>query len=182
MFCTKCGKEVTEGVVCSCQQVQQTSQQVPPQEPQSESQQVPPQAQQSQQAWQPPSAATPTDNRKLFCILSYVGVLWLFGLLMAPEKNDPRVRFNVGQGILLTIVSVAINIVVWILQAIVGAIFRTQTWYGVSVISGVGIAINWIIGLAGFGAIIALAVMSIVNVCKGKETYLPIIGKYAFYK
>jgi len=43
-------------------------------------------------------------NAKLFSILSYVSVLWLLGLLIAPEKTSPFVRNHVNNGILLSIV------------------------------------------------------------------------------
>lgn len=182
MFCTKCGKQLAEGEVCACQQ------QAPQQEQPQQQQQTWQQPQQPQQTWQPAGGqAAPSDNRKLFSIISYISILWLVGLLVSPEKNDPRVRFNVGQGILLSIVSVALSVVSGILQAIVGAIFREEITYwgvgtGVYQTSGIGIAINWILGLAAFGATVALMVIGIMNVVKDKDTYLPIIGKYAFYK
>ena len=47
---------------------------------------------------------TPRDERKTYSILAHIPLFWLIGLFSSPEKNDPRVRFNVGQGIIATIV------------------------------------------------------------------------------
>ena len=51
---------------------------------------------------QPTSEQLP-QNAKLFSILSYVGVLWLLGLLISPEKNSPYVRSHVNNGIVICI-------------------------------------------------------------------------------
>ena len=45
------------------------------------------------------------SNAKLFSILSYVGILWLLGLLISPEKTSPFVRNHVNNGIVLCIVA-----------------------------------------------------------------------------
>ena len=103
MFCTKCGKEYPDGTVCPCSQEQQA----PPQ--QQQFQQPPPQQQQQYQQQPPPVSAT--DNKQLFCILSYIGILWIIGLIVEPDKNDPRVKFHVGQGMLLFIIAAALSIV-----------------------------------------------------------------------
>ena len=44
---------------------------------------------------------TPEKETKLYCIISYVYILWIVGLL-ADNKN-PKVRFHVNQGIILSI-------------------------------------------------------------------------------
>ena len=38
-------------------------------------------------------------NAKLYGILAYIGILWLVGMFVQPEKDDPFVRFHVNQGI-----------------------------------------------------------------------------------
>lgn len=43
------------------------------------------------------------QNAKLFSILSYLGLLWLLGLLISPEKNSPYVRSHVNNGIIVCI-------------------------------------------------------------------------------
>ncbi|MCR5328567.1 MAG: DUF4870 domain-containing protein [Saccharofermentans sp.] len=50
-------------------------------------------------------------NAKLFSILSYIGILWLLGLLIAPEKTSPFVRNHVNNGIVLSICLVICGII-----------------------------------------------------------------------
>lgn len=171
MFCSNCGKELKDGEVCSCQQ--QATQPEQPVQP----------AQPEQPAQQPQTA----DNSKLFSILSYVGILWLIGLLVNPEKNMPKVRFHVGQGIILSITQIALGIVAWILRALLGLIFRTEvTLYGLGLgyyqTSGFGLFLMGLVSFVVWAASIALMVIGIVNVVKDKENPLPIVGRFAFYK
>ena len=160
MFCPNCGKELQEGEICTCQQPQ-------------------PEPEVVGTAWK--------GNEKLFSILSYIGILWLIGMLVAPEKTDSKVRFHVGQGIILTIAEVALSIVVSILNAIIRAIFKTEITYwgintGVYTTSGFGNFLIVILSLAVWGVSIFFLVKGILNVVHGKEEPLPIVGKYAFYK
>lgn len=68
------------------------------------------------------------QNAKTFSILAYIGVLWLLGLLISPEKTSPFVRNHVNNGILLSIaVGIAtclcwIPVVGWILEGVVGVV------------------------------------------------------------
>ena len=117
-----------------------------------------------------------SDNIKIYKILSYIGFLWIIGLFV-PEKNDKKLRFHVGQGIIVSIVN----------NLIVANIFRHEIMYfgyptGVYNVSGVGVAIQTILNLALVAATIAYAVIGIMNVVNNKEKELPIIGKLAFYK
>ncbi len=129
----------------------------------------------------------PADNRKTYSIMSYIGILWLFGLLASPEKFDKRVRFNVGQGIMASIVSVACSVIAAILSAIFNAIFTTEQtlwgygtgYYETSATAGILSTLVWLIavGISAF-----FMVYGIVKVSQNKDCYLPIIGKLAFYK
>jgi len=129
----------------------------------------------------------PADNRKLYCILSYVGILWLIGMLAQNEKSDPRVRFHVGQGIILTIYSVGLSLITGILMSIIGAVWKTTSsgyWGFVSYRTthpAVG-WIGWILQLAVWGSVIFLIITAILNINKNTDKPLPVIGKFAFYK
>ena len=136
---------------------------------------------------QPFQPAAPTDNRKTYSILAYIPVLWLFGLLSSPEKFDGRVKFNVGQGIMLTITGGALSIVAGILTLINNLIFRTQVSYfgfgtGEYTVSPVAGVLNTLVWIAVLGIVVFYAVYGIVKVSKDSDSYLPIIGKLAFYK
>lgn len=118
-----------------------------------------------------------SSNVKLYSILSYIGILWIVGLLVK-EKSDKTVRFHVGQGMLLTLLNIVIGV---INRAIIGNIFSvTEYVLGVPyrTVSGLGLAIEFIFSLIPF----VLMIIGIVNASKCKEEELPVIGKFAFYK
>ena len=50
-------------------------------------------------------------NDKLFAILAYIGILWLIGLLVAPEKDHAYVKNHVNNGIVLSICGVVCGII-----------------------------------------------------------------------
>ena len=71
------------------------------------------------------------SNAKLFSILSYVGIFWLLGLLISPEKTSPFVRSHVNNGIIISIME-CIPFVGWvcgIICAIMGIIAADKTQY-----------------------------------------------------
>lgn len=137
-----------------------------------------------QQNFQP---ATAKDNKKAYSILAHISILWLFGLLAVPEKFDARVRFNVGQGIIATIVGTACSIIATILTVINNSVFREEISYfgygtGTYTTSAVAGVLNTLIWLAVSGIIVFYMIYGIVKVSKNNDSYLPIIGKLAFYK
>lgn len=105
------------------------------------------------------------ENKKLYCILAYIGPLWLVGLLSAP--NEPDVKFHVNQGIVLSILDVVLYIVASILAAILGwhlLFLSTLIWLAVGV------------------SILVLAIMGIMNANNGVQKELPVIGKIKILK
>lgn len=86
-------------------------------------------------------------------ILSYISILVLIPLLI--EKEDKFVRFHVRQGLVLLICEA----ITWLI-----------TWFPV---------IGWFIGSFAVIIWIILSILGIINVLTGKESPLPIIGKYA---
>ena len=71
------------------------------------------------------------SNANLFSILSYVGIFWLLGLLISPEKTSPFVRSHVNNGIIISIME-CIPFVGWvcgIICAIMGIIAAAKTQY-----------------------------------------------------
>lgn len=92
-----------------------------------------------------------SGNAKVFAILSYIGILWLLGLLIEPEKNDPFVKNHVNNGILLSIGG-----------AILGVL---------AVIPIVQI----VAGLASI-AMLVFAIMGIVQAAGDKEFTIPLVG------
>lgn len=162
MFCQNCGKEIPDGAVCSCQA---NFQQNPNQQ---YYQQNPNQQYNQYQQTPPPYAAA--DNSKIYSIISYLGILWLFGLFIEPEKRNPFVRFHVGQGIILSIFCIGANI----LSNLVFTPLFSLSLFTLFLIP--------LLNLAIWGATVALVVLGIINANNGVTKPLPVIGKLAFYK
>lgn len=97
------------------------------------------------------------SNSKVFSVLSYFGILWIIGLIAAPQ--DSFVRFHVNQGLVL-----------FLLGIIVGA---------ANFIFGFIPVIRWIasllLGVVGIFCFV-LAIIGIVNAAQGKTKPLPLIG------
>lgn len=102
-------------------------------------------------------------NQKVFGILSYIGPLFLVGLIAAPQ--DEKVKFHVNQGLVLFLLEVVISVVSGILSII------PFIWFIGTIISAVG----------GIFTLV-LAILGIVNVCQNVEKPLPIIGQITFVK
>lgn len=118
-----------------------------------------------------------SDNSRLYSILSYIGILWLIGLFVKPEKNNPKVKFHVGQGMVLTIFSVALPIVLSILNKILVSI----ALYNFSLLAIIGTIMS-VLNFGAWALSAAINIIGLVNVCQNKQKPLPIIGKLAFYK
>lgn len=113
------------------------------------------------------------DNTKAFCILSYISILWLVGLLA--DRYNPKVRFHVNQGIILTIFNIAVSIVVSIMKSFITAIF-SGFFNGIFVVSPLGVTINGLLSLAGWGLFVAFMIIGIMHAAQDREEPLPVIG------
>lgn len=91
------------------------------------------------------------DGKDSIGVLSYIGILFLVPLLV--RKNDTFVQFHAKQGLALFICEVATCLIAWIP------------------------VIGWIIGLVAWIMWLILAITGIMNVVKGKQVPLPVIGK-----
>jgi len=188
-FCESCGKPLVEGQVCDCQTQDQQPQQpyAQPQQPYAQPQQPYAQPQQPYGQPQQPYTQATTDNSKTFSILAYIGFLFVIGMVAAPENANPKVRFHVGQGIILFIAEVVLGIVNSIVNAIAWAGLRDTidagywgTYQGG--LNGFGVFITVVVGLAVAAFSIVFTIMGIMNAMNGKEKPLPIIGQFSFYK
>lgn len=161
MYCEKCGKELSLSEICpECGIFSQSSD-------------------------------TPTKyksaNRILFSALSYIGVFWLFGFLISPDKEDQAIRFHVAQGMILTIFGVVINIIAGIFSLLIKFIFEVQILF-LSATSGgytppvMGGILSGILWLATYGMLVSFTIIGIVNAARDEQRVLPLIGGLAFYK
>jgi len=110
-----------------------------------------------QQVSNPPQPEVKKDRNcankvNIMAILAYV---IFFIPLLTESKNNPFVKYHVRQGALVFFV----YIVSWV----------------VAFIPGIGLPLSQIVSFCG----LILMIIGIVNVSNGKETPLPIVGKFA---
>lgn len=120
-------------------------------------------------------------DTKVFKVVSYLGLLWILGLFCG-SKYDEKVRFHVGQGIILTIALVAVSIVAAILNAIIFSVFSDVSFFGINTLNTFGRILFAVVNLACYGSYIFYVVLGIINAVKDNKKELPLIGKLAFYK
>lgn len=115
-------------------------------------------------------------NVRLYSILSYVGFLWIIGVLVK-EKDNKTLKFHVGQGIILSILWVAIGTFGKVVSFFVDLIDFIDFPFGV-----IGSIASLIIMIPLFIFTFVLMIIGIMNANNGKEEELPVIGQFAFYK
>ena len=115
-------------------------------------------------------------NVKLYSILSYIGFLWIIGVL-AKEKDNKTLKFHVGQGIILSILWFAIGTFGKIISFFVDLIDFIDFPFGV-----IGAFASLIIMVPFCIFAFVLMIIGIMNANNGKEDPLPLIGQFSFYK
>lgn len=103
------------------------------------------------------------DNTKLFSILSYFWILFVVGLIAAPENE--KVRFHANQGLVLFITEMLLGFFTKIASAFEHLMNFNIFWY-----SGL---LGTAIGIFTF----VLMIIGIVNAANGEQKPLPIIGE-----
>lgn len=121
----------------------------------------------------PPPGYPARQDSKAFCILSYIGILWLVGLLAA--RDDPKVRFHVNQGIILSIFEFALEIVVSMAKSIVNIVF-IRMFSASFLLPQLGMTINGALSFVSWCLTAAFAVIGIVHAAQDRQEPLPIIG------
>ncbi|MBQ4054091.1 MAG: zinc ribbon domain-containing protein [Clostridia bacterium] len=116
------------------------------------------------------------NDNKVFGIFAYLGLFCLIPMFAAP-KNSRFSRYHANQGLLLLICNVIYAIISALLNLIKVPVYR----YGFRVGSATPVAISVILAILSL-PLIALAVLGIINVVKGKCKDLPFIGKFKFLK
>ena len=98
----------------------------------------------------------PVEEGKGIAWLSYLGILVIIPILL--QKDNPYTKFHIKQGLILLIASIV--------------------WSTVSFFFGFIPIIGLIVSLIGWLFVTVLIIVGIVNAIQGKETALPLIGKY----
>ncbi len=125
------------------------------------------------------------DETKIYKTLSYVFILWGVGMFLFP--NDKKLKFHIGQGMILTVITVVIGIIVFILNSVITSLFTEKVYVfgmdtGDTEIALVGIISSAVINIFYIIFIIFYMIIGISNSKKKENVLLPLIGKYAFYK
>lgn len=142
----------------------------PPQDPTDNAPPPPPPAAPPPPAEPLPEAPSPTppgavsDNRNLWIVLSYLGLLALIPLLV--EKDDPEVQWHAKHGLVLT----AVEFIVFIGLSVVGMVIGAMS-------AGLGciLGLAWPIVML---AILVLHVMCIMKGIKGERLIIPGVSEF----
>ncbi len=123
--------------------------------------------------YQPPYP-THGDSTKLYSVLSYIWILWMIGLFA--DKNNPRVKFHVNQGIILTIFQVALCLASAIFSTVMNALFIHGSAL-LSVAAPIGTMLSGLVSFLAISLGLIFMILGIIHAVQGKEEPLPIIGK-----
>lgn len=107
------------------------------------------------------------QQNKVMAILSYIGILVLVPIIGA--KDSKFARYHANQGLLLLIASVAYNLALRIVNAILFVI-SWRLGFISTILSVVGVVF------------LVLGIIGIVNAANGRAKELPVIGKYRLLK
>lgn len=128
------------------------------------------------QDWQrrdPAAGPLPSNDEKAFSILSYIGILWLVGLLA--DRENQNVIFHVNQGIILSIFEFALTFSLGIAKAMIEGVFGF-IFGGINVLSWTGTAIGGLLSFTGWCLIVSYVIIGVVHAAQGKREPLPLIG------
>jgi uncharacterized membrane protein len=113
----------------------------------------------------PPSGGGTSDNRTIWIVLSYLGLLALIPLLV--EKEDREVQWHAKHGLVLMVAEFVAMIALWIVIMAVGAISG-----GLGCILG----LIWPVFML---AILGLHVMCIIKGVNGERFLVPGLSEFA---
>lgn len=121
------------------------------------------------------------EKNRLQGIIAYIPFLFVVPLLVAPQSKFSK--FHANQGLLLSIVSVALWIIIQ--KIINGIIVRTVYSSSLTNIFSVatrGSFVATLVSIVVWGIISILALIGVIGANKGECKPLPIIGKYKLLK
>ena len=112
-----------------------------------------------------PSGGTVSENRSVWVVLSYLGLLALIPLLV--EKEDREVQWHAKHGLVLTVVEVVVMIGIQVVVMILGAIS-----------GGLGCVFTLLIPIFML-AILIVHVLCIVKGINGQRFLIPGVSEFA---
>lgn len=121
----------------------------------------------------PRPGGSPHTDTRVFCILSYIGILWLAGLFAG--RDDPKVRYHVNQGIILSIFEFAFSFLVFILKAFNSFVFIRLLSVTV-ILPQLGAVLNGILSFVLWSVTAVYIIIGIVHAAQDRQEPLPVIG------
>jgi uncharacterized membrane protein len=115
-----------------------------------------------------PGGGTPSSNRTVMIILSYLWILALIPLLV--EKDDREVQWHAKHGIVLLVAELILGVVLGILST-----FATA----VPFLGCLAALISGLVGFAVWAAVIVVHVLAIVKGVNGQRFLVPYVSEYA---
>lgn len=113
-------------------------------------------------------------------VLSYFGIPFFVPLLMSPKS--PFVRYHANQGLLYLITVVLLGGIDCLLSALFNNILPSTITFEPFSSSLVGSSLSAICTTIVMAVVIALFIIGICNVIKGRKKPLPVIGKFTIIK
>ncbi len=111
----------------------------------------------------PPGGTSPSTDRTLMVVLSYLGLLALIPYLT--KKEDPEIHWHAKNGVGLLI----LDVVVWVLLFILGFVVQNTA-------VGCGLAtVNCIVWIG----LLALHIYCIIQAVGGKRPRIPVVTDFA---
>lgn len=109
-----------------------------------------------------PSGMSPSSDRTLMIVLSYLGLLALIPYLM--KKEDPEIHWHAKNGVGLLI----LDVVVWVVLFVLNMVLPNTISCGIGVIG----CVVWI-------AILVLHIYCIIQAVGGKRPRIPVVTDFA---
>ena len=109
-----------------------------------------------------PTTQGGSDNSVLYAVLAYIPLLWLIGLLVKPEADNPYVKNHVNNGVIIDIASFGVGIIIGILYAI----------FDLIKLGAIASILGWVIGTGVF----VLRIVGIINAAQKTPWELPLVG------
>ena len=110
---------------------------------------------------------TDVEKNKLMAVLSYLGILVVIPIIVAPDSKF--VRYHANQGLMLLITSAVYGALMKILALVV-------SW--IPIVGAIIVSLASLIGVVLF----VFVILGVINAAQGKAKELPIIGGYRILK
>ncbi|RPJ74820.1 MAG: hypothetical protein EHM24_05390 [Acidobacteria bacterium] len=115
-----------------------------------------------------PAGGTPSSNRTVMIILSYLWILALIPLLV--EKDDREVQWHAKHGIVLLVAELVLGVTLGIVNSVVASV----PFFG-CLAAFIGALVGFVIWIA----VIVVHVLAIVKGVNGQRFLVPYVSEYA---